>query len=177
MDGITTIGQLQHMDTKMLADRYGSIGLRLASLSRGEDVRSVTPNQKAKSISSETTFNSDLHREADLMPLLRRLCEKVSARLKEKDLAGRTIVLKLKTANFKQRTRNVQLADPTQLADRIFRSGRALLARELDGTAFRLIGIGVSDLSDRMVGQPLFAHVTLEKGERSQLADLASELL
>ena len=147
-DGITTIGQLQHMDTKMLADRYGSIGLRLASLSRGEDVRSVTPNQKAKSISSETTFNSDLHREADLMPLLRRLCEKVSARLKEKDLAGRTIVLKLKTANFKQRTRNVQLADPTQLADRIFRSGRALLARELDGTAFRLIGIGVSDLSD-----------------------------
>lgn len=146
-DGITSIGQLQKMETKTLADRYGAIGLRLAQLSRGEDVRSVTPDHKMKSISSETTFSTDLHLEADLMPLLRQLCEKVSARLKDKGLAGRTIVLKLKTAGFKQRTRNVQLGDPTQLADRIFRSGRALLARELDGTKYRLIGIGVSDLS------------------------------
>jgi DNA polymerase-4 len=146
-DGITRIGQLQQLDQKLLADRYGSIGLRLAKLSRGEDVRTVVSDQKAKSISSETTFNQDLHRSADLMPQLRRLCEKVSARLKEKGLAGRTIVLKLKTADFKQRTRNVQLGDPTQLADRIFRSGQALLVRELDGTRFRLIGIGVSDLS------------------------------
>jgi DNA polymerase-4 len=147
-DGITTIGQLQKLDMKMLADRYGSIGLRLAHLSRGEDVRSVTPNQKAKSISSETTFSTDLNREEELLPVLRTLSEKVSARLKDNGLAGRTIVLKLKSAGFKQRTRNVQLADPTQLADRIFRSGRSLLARELDGTRFRLIGIGVSDLTD-----------------------------
>ena len=146
-DGITTIGQLQKLDQKALADRYGSIGFRLAQLSRGQDVRSVKPDSKAKSISSETTFFNDLHLEEDLMPILRRLSEKVSSRLKDKGLAGRTVVLKLKTADFKQRTRNVQLSDPTQLADRIFRAGRMLLSRELDGTRFRLIGIGVSDLS------------------------------
>jgi DNA polymerase-4 len=146
-DGITTIGQLQRIEEKALADRYGSIGLRLAQLSRGHDVRRVISGKKAKTISSETTFSDDLHGEAELVPILRRLAEKVSDRLKEKNLAGRTIVLKLKTAGFKLRTRNVQLNDTTQLADRIFRSGRSLLRRELDGTRFRLIGIGVGDLS------------------------------
>ncbi len=147
-DGITTIGQLQSIDEKKLADRYGSIGLRLAQLSRGQDARRVISGTKAKSISSETTFSDDLHSEDVLAPILRRLAEKVSRRLKEKNLAGRTIVLKLKTASFKQRTRNVQLNDPTQLADRIFRSGQSLLRRELDGTKFRLVGIGVSELSN-----------------------------
>ncbi len=57
-------------------------------------------------------------------------------------------MLKLKTQDFKLRTRNRQLADPTRLADRIFQTGMQLLARETDGTKYRLLGIGVSDLSD-----------------------------
>ncbi|MCY1371650.1 DNA polymerase IV [compost metagenome] len=56
-------------------------------------------------------------------------------------------MLKLKTQDFKLRTRNRQLADPTQLADRIFRTGLQLLEKELDGTKFRLLGIGVGELS------------------------------
>lgn len=142
------------MDEKHLATRYGSIGLRLSRLSRGEDTRAVTPGQGAKSVSSETTFFADLSAQADLLPILRKLSEKVAARLKDKDIAGNTIVLKLKTADFQTRTRNARLADPTHLADRIFRTGRDLLEREIDGTPYRLIGIGVTDLTEGWRADP-----------------------
>jgi len=71
----------------------------------------------------------------------------VSARLKEKELAGATVTLKLKTADFKIRTRARSLDDPTRLAGRIFAAARGLLEREADGTRYRLIGVGVSALS------------------------------
>ena len=76
------------------------------------------------------------------------LCEKVSARLKANLLAGSTVTLKLKSADFRIRTRAQSLAHPTQLAARIFGVGRELLAHESSGTMFRLIGIGVSSLID-----------------------------
>jgi DNA polymerase-4 len=82
------------------------------------------------------------------VPVLRALSEKVSARLKKAGIAGRTVVLKLKTQDFKIRTRNRQLGDPTRLADRIFHTGLQLLEKETDGTKYRLLGIGVSDLTD-----------------------------
>ncbi len=75
-------------------------------------------------------------------------------RLKRHEIAGQTVVLKLKTSDFKLRTRNRRLDDPTQLADRIFRTGMALLEKETDGTRFRLIGIGVSDLQDPTLADP-----------------------
>lgn len=147
-DGIRTIAQLQKMDQAELMRRYGSMGNRLYHLSRGEDVRAVHSDRETKSVSAETTFNDDLSSGQDLVPILRALSEKVSARLKKSGIAGRTVVLKLKTADFRIRTRNRQLADPTRLADRIFSVGRELLAKETDGTRYRLIGIGVSDLTD-----------------------------
>ncbi|RUW66780.1 DNA polymerase IV, partial [Mesorhizobium sp. M1E.F.Ca.ET.063.01.1.1] len=110
--------------------------------------RRVDPDGDAKSVSAETTFDTDIASLAELVPVLRGLSEKVSARLKKSGIAGRTVVLKLKTQDFKLRTRNRQLGDPTRLADRIFQTGLDLLRREADGTKFRLLGIGVSDLSD-----------------------------
>lgn len=147
-DGITTIGQLQIMEETELMRRYGVIGQRLSRLSRGIDDRSVHPNDEAKSVSAETTFFDDLWREEDLVPILRSLSEKVAWRLKKSGTSGHTVVLKLKTADFKSRTRNRRLEDPTQLADRIFRTGLSLLEKEIDGTRYRLLGIGVSDLSE-----------------------------
>jgi DNA polymerase-4 len=79
--------------------------------------------------------------EAELWPL----CEKLSARLKRAELAGGTITLKLKTADFKLRTRSRKLMAPTLLAEVIFREARPLLSKETDGTAYRLIGIGAAD--------------------------------
>ena len=75
------------------------------------------------------------------------MAEDVSARLKTKDLAGATVTLKLKTADFKIRTRARSLGAPTQLARRIFAAARGLLEYETDGTRFRLLGVGVSALA------------------------------
>ncbi|RRY11873.1 DNA polymerase IV [Brucella anthropi] len=146
-DGIRSIGQLQTMEEGALMKAYGTMGQRLYRLSRGQDSRKVEPDHDMKSVSAETTFNNDLSDANDLVPVLRALAEKVSRRLKASEISGRTVVLKLKTHDFKSRTRNRQLSDPTQLADRIFRHGLQLLEKELDGTRFRLLGIGVSELS------------------------------
>jgi len=148
-DGIRTIGQLQKMERGDLLRRYGTMGDRLYHLARGEDDRRVVADRDSKSVSAETTFDADLAGADDLVPVLRALSEKVSA-----GLAGRTVVLKLKTHDFRIRTRNHQLEDPTRLADRIFQTGLHLLAREMDGTKYRLLGIGVSDLSDAEKADP-----------------------
>ena len=153
-DGIRSIGQLQTMEESDLMRRYGSMGQRLYRLSRGMDDRAVHPNDPAKSVSAETTFFDDISRHDDLVPILRRLSEKVSSRLKKHSIAGQTVVLKLKTADFRIRTRNRRLEDPTQLADRIFRTGLSLMERETDGTRFRLLGIGVTDLCDPATADP-----------------------
>lgn len=153
-DGIRTVGQLQRMERADLMRRYGTMGDRLYRLSRGQDTRNVEPRGEAKSVSSETTFDKDIAAYEELVPILRALSERVSARLKKNDIAGRTVVLKLKTADFRLRTRNRQLSDPTRLADRIFNTGIDLLKREVDGTRFRLLGIGVSDLTDAARADP-----------------------
>jgi DNA polymerase-4 len=147
-DGLHTIGDLQRAGESELRRRYGAEGVRLFRLARGLDDRPVHAEREAKSISAETTFDRDI---ADFRPLelrLWRLSEKVSSRLKANTLAGSTVTLKLKSADFRIRTRAQSLAHPTQLASRIFAVGRELLARETDGTMFRLIGIGLSGLCD-----------------------------
>ncbi|MCB1444261.1 MAG: DNA polymerase IV [Rhizobiaceae bacterium] len=153
-DGITAIGQLQQMEEAVLMKRYGVMGRRLFNLARGQDDRKVHLNDEAKTVSAETTFFEDYARAEDLVPVLRALSEQVSRRLKKAALAGHTVVLKLKTQDFRIRTRNRRLDAHTQLADRIFREGLSLLERELDGTKYRLLGIGVSDLGDAAVADP-----------------------
>jgi DNA polymerase-4 len=153
-DGIRLIAQLQRIGRAELMRRYGTMGERLYHLSRGQDERRVRPDQEAKSVSAETTFDTDLATMADLVPVLRALSEKLSARLKKAGLAGRTVVLKLKTQSFRIKTRNRQLTDPTRLADRIFQTGLELLRREADGTKYRLLGIGVSDLAGAEKADP-----------------------
>ncbi|WP_269582546.1 DNA polymerase IV [Roseibium sp. Sym1] len=174
-DGIRMIGQLQEMDAADLARRYGSIGLRLARLSHGDDSREVKPERGAKSVSSETTFRTDISSFETLRPILRNLSEKVSARLKKSGLSGRGVTLKLKTADFRTITRARHLQDPTQLADRIYAAGADLLANECDGRRFRLIGIGVSDLesADRADPQDLVDPLA----ERRKNAELAVDRL
>ncbi len=145
-DGYRTIADLQKADERELMRAYGAEGQRLWRLARGIDQRKIVPDRDAKSVSAETTFDTDIAGLRPLEKLLWDLSEKVSARLKAKAIAGSTVTLKLKTADFQIRTRARSLSDPTQLARRIFDCGRELLAKEIDGTKFRLIGIGVSSL-------------------------------
>jgi len=145
-DGITRIAQLQDADQRDLAKHYGATGLWLHRMAHAEDSRRVDPSGEMKSISSETTFFQDVVSYAELEGILWRQAERVSARAKNSELGGRTIVLKLKTAKFQIRTRSVSIDAPTQLADRIFRVAREALAREADGTAYRLLGVGITNL-------------------------------
>lgn len=154
-DGITLIGQLQDRPEGQLIDRYGKIGQRLARFSRGIDTRKVVPGTGRKSLSSETTFAEDITDADALKRILWRQTEKVSAGLKKEQIGGRTVSLKLKTAQFRIRTRARTLADPTQLADVIYAAAAPLIDREADGTAFRLLGIGLSDFAPADQCDPL----------------------
>jgi DNA polymerase-4 len=144
--GFRTIADLQRADEIELMRQFPTEGRRLWRLARGLDDRRVVADRGAKTISSETTFETDISDFATLEKLLWRLSDKVSARLKNGELAGSTITLKLKTADFRQRTRSQSIHAPTQLAAKIFAVAREMLAREIDGTTFRLMGAGVSAL-------------------------------
>lgn len=145
-DGYHTIGQLQQEDPARLMRLYGESGARLARLSQGQDSRRVSIDGEMKTISSETTFNRDYASLEELSTELLKCCERLSERLKAKNVVGDTVTLKLKTAGFKLRTRARHLMMPTQLANILYETGMNLLQREADGTPFRLIGIGVSGI-------------------------------
>jgi DNA polymerase-4 len=144
--GITLIGHLQAQTEPEALRRLGDDGPSLVRRARGEDDRCVDPSRETKSISVETTFDSDLTRSVDLERHLWRLSEKLAQRLRENVLCTGGVVLKLKTAAFATRTRAARLPSPTVLPDRMFEVACDLLAREATGMAFRLIGLGASPL-------------------------------
>jgi DNA polymerase IV len=146
-DGYCMLADIQQAEQSHLMRRYGSEGARLWRLARGIDMRPVRADREAKSVSAETTFDQDIATFRALERQLWGLTERVSARLKARELCGATVTLKLKAADFRLRTRARGLSAPTALAAKIFAAARELLKREADGTKFRLIGVGVSDLA------------------------------
>jgi DNA polymerase-4 len=172
-DGYRLIADLQRADENELMRRYGAEGQRLARLARGIDVRVVDPVRERKSVSAENTFETDI---ASFRPLEKRLwaaAEEVADRLKEKHLCGSTVTLKLKTADFRILTRARSLERPTQPAGRIFGAARDLLEREINGTRYRLLGVGVSALADAEDADP--ADLIDQSGERRAAAERAMD--
>ncbi len=147
-DGITRIGQLAGRDEARMVKRYGSIAQRLVRFARGQDDRNVQPDRERKSISAETTFDTDIAAFEVLDARLWRLSERVAEACRRKQVSGRTIVLKLKTADFQNLTRSHTLPAATGLAHAIHEAGRAMLTPLCDGRSYRLIGIGVANLQD-----------------------------
>ncbi len=145
-EGFRTIGDIQARDETDMLKLLGTEGQRLWRLANGIDTRKVSPERETKSVSAETTFETDLASSDQLIPILLRLSEKVSARMKAQQHAGTTVTLKLKTADFSIRTRARTLSEPTQLAARIFEAAREMLLKETGNAKFRLIGVGVSNL-------------------------------
>jgi DNA polymerase IV len=172
-DGITLIGQLQAREKADLVRHYGSMGARLYHLARGEDVRQVL-EQNSRSISAETTFDEDTSDTRELERILWRMCERVSRRAKADKLAGRTVTLKLKSYDFKLKTRAINLHEPTLLADQIFAASRPLLVKEARGVSYRLLGVGISNL----VSAEIEAGPTLDsRGAARAKAELAADKL
>ncbi|WP_417278750.1 DNA polymerase IV [Celeribacter sp.] len=144
--GIRTFTDLRRWEKDDLHHRFGAMGDRLWHLARGEDKRRISAHRPVKSISNETTFSDDIATLNLLEGHLWRLAQKVSDRSKAKEIAGRVVTLKLKRANHASLTRRVTLHEPTNIADKMFRTARDLLIPALDQGPFRLIGIGISDL-------------------------------
>lgn len=145
--GIRTFDDLLRWDRRDLHARFGSTGERLYALARGEDARRITANAPVKTLSNETTFHEDT-RDPDILDgHLWRMAEKVSARAKATDKAGRVVQLKLKTSDFKLISKRQSLHHPTQLADTIYRTARGLFDQAAGTGPYRLLGVGLSEIS------------------------------
>ncbi|WP_375255871.1 DNA polymerase IV [Yoonia sp.] len=146
--GIRTFDDLLRWDRRDLHDRFGGMGERLYSLARGEDGRRISSHSPVKTLSNETTFNVDTGDVDILDGHLWRMAEKVSARAKAKDKAGRVVTLKLKTSDFKLISKRHSLRHPTQIADTVYRTARALFDQVSSRGPFRLLGVGLSDITN-----------------------------
>ena len=144
--GIHSFSDLLRWERRDLVARFGGMGDRLWHLARGQDLRRVSANTPVKSISNETTFSEDTADRDLLDGHLWRLSEKVADRAKAKAVAGRVVILKLKRADHTLLTRRHSLHDATQMADTLYRAVRAVMDQVPRGAAYRLIGVGLSDL-------------------------------
>jgi DNA polymerase IV len=147
---VTTVGQLREHTPQSLELRFGRWGLRLHELSMGIDHHEVVSERPTQQISSEDTFQNDLLLE-DLAPHILRLAEKTwAAYLREEQRSARTIVLKLKTADFQTLTRS---QTPDALVENLedFQAIAIQLCDRVNmpqDSRFRLVGIGLSNFID-----------------------------
>ena len=145
--GIKTFRDLRSWTEPELKARFGEFGGRLWHLCRGKDARRVKRDRSTKSLSSETTFPEDIGDAEELDGHVWRLSERVADRLKAKQFAGRTVVLKLKRSNHSTATRRESMQEPTNKAEIVYRTARGLLDRFPESGPFRLIGVGVTGIS------------------------------
>ena len=149
--GIRTIGELAKTDRALLVERFGrSFGAWMFDAAHGRDERMVVTFSEPKSISRETTFESDLHPVRDRQQLSRiftDLCARVAGDLERKGCVGKTIGLKLRYDNFKTVTRDRTLDAPTRDAVTIRRAAGECLKRIALDRRIRLLGVRISALS------------------------------
>ena len=174
--GIRTFDDLLRWDRRNLHDRFGDMGERLYGLARGEDPRQVSSNTPVKGISNETTFNDDTNDSDILDGHIWRMAEKVSARAKAKDIAGRVVTLKLKTSAHKSIMRRRSLHTPTQLADTIYRTARGLFDQAGDMGPFRLLGVGISQMTAAQDADKTGDLLDPDAGKRAK-AEEASDII
>jgi DNA polymerase-4 len=147
--GVTRVGELRAIERQVLTAHFGRYGQRLSELARGEDPRAVVPHRPVQSISAEQTFEQDL--PAGLVEgALPALAEQVWRAAAKRQRVGRTVVLKLKTADFRLLTRHLTPPARPCCAEDVLQCGRQLLARAGAGmgTRYRLAGLGLSNFID-----------------------------
>jgi DNA polymerase-4 len=155
--GVRTVGQLAALPEDVLAGHFGESGRHLWELAHGCDDRAVVPDREAKSISSETTFAHDLDDADTLRGILLDLVEQVAGRLRQHGLRARTIDLKLRSSDFRTRTRSLSLAEPSDVTDEIWQAASTLFERALtpDVLPARLLGVGATKVTSEAVVQGL----------------------
>jgi DNA polymerase IV len=155
--GVSTVGELARLPVRTLVATLGKAsGTQLHRLASGIDERPVVPDVRPKSVSHEETYSTDL---VDLERIDRevvRQADAVAARLRKHHLAGRTVNVKVRFPDFRTITRSITLATPVDTGPHLARAAKGLLA-ELDlSPGVRLLGVGVSGLSDDAAQQLTF---------------------
>lgn len=147
--GIHTVGELRARGLEELQSAFGSYGQRLYDLARGVDGSPVVPNRPTKSISAEDTFEQDVLL-AETVPMIRHLAEKTWIASRKESRVAQTVVLKLKTAEFRILTRSHTPPSPPESSDELIEIATSLLDRvEADPTQrFRLVGVGLGNFRD-----------------------------
>lgn len=147
--GILTVGDLQGLELPALESGFGSHGLRLYQLARGIDENPVVPDRPTQSVSAEDTFERDVPL-SETEPMIRRLAEKTWAASRKESRIARTVVLKLKTSEFKILTRSHTSPHPPSSCDELTNIALSLRERISLGPRqrFRLVGVGLSNFHE-----------------------------
>jgi DNA polymerase-4 len=167
--GILTIGQLRRTDPTALQSVLGSRVEHFQQLARGEDSRTVQPDQPDLSISHEVTFDTDIGDPAELLAELQRQTESVARRLRAHGLMARTIVVKIRDGNFHTVTRSRSLRACSSSTRTLYRMARALFENwrgEHRTTALRLLGVGVTGLEQGGAGEQAAGDRLDSRGEQ-----------
>ena len=146
---VHTIADLRRLDLSLLERRFGRYGVRLHELARGFDESKVVPDRPTQSISAEDTFERDVTL-GETEPMVRRLAELTWAASRKETRVARTVVLKLKTAEFKILTRSHTPSSPPSSCEELTSIALSLRDRVALGPLqrFRLVGVGVSNFLD-----------------------------
>ena len=178
--GITTIRQLRQQSEQVLLDRFGKFGSHLWHLANGIDERPVVSDAEAKSISNETTFDTDIGQRDTLQAWLMELTEQVCWRLRQHELYGRTVQIKLRFPDFSTITRSHTLAEATQQTSQVWQAALELFnkAMEKESRPLRLVGVGVSGLGDKAHRPQVQADMFEQPNDtrQSQLDDVADAI-
>ena len=155
--GAQTVGDLRTLDLLVLEHHFGRYGRRLHELARGIDHSEVVPDKPTQSTSVEDTFEHDVLL-TETEPMIRRLAEKLWSASREESRIARTVVLKMKTSQFKILTRSHTPGSPPSSCEEL--TDIALRLRERVALApqqrYRLIGVGLSNFreAERTRAQP-----------------------
>jgi DNA polymerase IV len=146
---VDTVGDLRKVDLQDLESRFGRYGARLYELARGVDCSPVVPDRVPHSISSEDTFEQDVLL-ADVEPMIRKLAENTWMAARKESRIARTVVLKLKTSEFKILTRSHTPDIPPRSCEEVTSIALALRSRVALNAKqrFRLVGVGLSNFRD-----------------------------
>lgn len=171
--GVERVGELAALDRDTVTSALGAAGGQLHDLAWGHDDRPVVPDQQPRSISHEETFPHDLYDRARLRDEVVRLAESVSARLRESELAGRTVGLKVRYGSFRTVTRSTTLDEPVDTGPAVAREAKALLDELDPAEGVRLLGVVVTGLARRAPRQLRLALDGDDDGGRWQQASEA----
>lgn len=174
--GIQTIGDLAHADEAIVRNHLGKNGVRLRKRANGIDFRPVDPEaaEERKSVGSSTTLPVDITDIEEALFIFQQLSEKVATRLEQKALAGSTITIQIRTADWKNQTRSHTLMNPIYKAKDLFDEARYLFQKHWNDEPIRLLGITVGNVVSR---SDLHEQLTIDSFEQYEKIEKMNELV